>query len=219
MPKTEEERMQGVINRDTNILGRVTNAAIDMGRGIVGKPSIWHEVREWEARQEVAFAHGIEQTLASEAQAATRPTTQSPAQVADHLAAEMLRGVTPERAAAVHALEELADRMDIANEAPPYITVGSWEDEAYEVENLAPWEDLYAMVGAVETNRMAMEMLNARGIAMTDHGMLAKTEMPSLMQNVTAADIRAIVQAEHGRDDPNLTMPTERVSARVIGGR
>jgi hypothetical protein len=98
MPKTEAERMQDVINRDATIIGRVTNIAVDIGRGIVGKPPIWHEVRAWELRQEAAFARGIEDALESEV-AAARPATLSAAQVADHLAAEITTGLTPERAA------------------------------------------------------------------------------------------------------------------------
>jgi hypothetical protein len=152
MPKTEAERMQDVINRDATIIGRVTNIVVDIGRGIVGKPPIWHEVREWEIRQETASARGLEDVLESEV-AAARPATLSAAQVADHLAAEMTTGLAPERAAAaVLAPDELAIRMQANERTSPYI-VGSWKDEAHEVENL--------------------------------------------------------VQAERGRDDPNLTMPTE----------
>jgi hypothetical protein len=151
MPKTEAERMQDVINRDATIIGRVTNIVVDIGRGIVGKPPIWHEVREWELRQE-AVARGIEDAVESEV-AAARPATPSATQVADHLAAEMTTGLAPERAAAaVLAPDELVIRTQAIARTSPYI-VGSWEDWAYEIENL--------------------------------------------------------VQAERGRDNPNLTMPTE----------
>ena len=53
----EDARMQRVINRDTSIFGRATNAAIDLGRTFVGKSSIWHEVRAWEVRQENRKSH------------------------------------------------------------------------------------------------------------------------------------------------------------------
>lgn len=52
MPKSEEERIQTVIDRDLTVIGRMTNATIDFGRTMVGKSSIWDDVREADAKRE-----------------------------------------------------------------------------------------------------------------------------------------------------------------------
>ena len=202
MPKTEDERMTAVINRDATILGRAVNGVIDTGRALTGRPSIWHEVRAWEVREEAAKEQAATRAMAS--RSAPLPKMGLPAgAVADRLAAEMAMGQTPERAAAVRTLDELAQATDLA----------------HDLNSMALWDDLYAQTAELATNRAAMELLAERGISMSSGGLLVKAGPAWGKLEVAATDLRAVVAAERGRDDANLTMPTERDPGRVVGGR
>jgi hypothetical protein len=85
MAKTEDDRMMAILNRDATLWGRIVNGAIDTGRVLTGRTSIWRQFHAWDVRESAARVA----TLAREN--ALAQTGLSSTQVAERLVAEMTR--------------------------------------------------------------------------------------------------------------------------------